>query len=175
MGTPIRTAPVFTPSSPLMVPLAHSGFFNISACFIPDTSLGMPHVHDPDQHGGAHADSRCYKCRWIGSGRVCCASGIATASIVHLATSFPTATRWSPVTSIGLAADGLVSTTGGWLLARCIGSSADGEPCNTTRRLPTTGIGPSAHSLSALAPVQQQQPTVQQQNDNCRCITGKPT
>jgi hypothetical protein len=42
MASPVQTAPVFTPTSPMMVPSAHGGYFNIPAGFIPNPSLGMP-------------------------------------------------------------------------------------------------------------------------------------
>jgi hypothetical protein len=42
MVTPISTAPVFTPISPLKVSSAHGGLFRTPAGYIPNTSLGMP-------------------------------------------------------------------------------------------------------------------------------------
>jgi hypothetical protein len=42
MASPVKTAPVFTPSSLMIAPSAHGSYFNISAGFIPNPSLGMP-------------------------------------------------------------------------------------------------------------------------------------
>jgi hypothetical protein len=42
MASLIQTTPVFTPTSPMIAPSAHGGYFNIPAGFIPNPSLGMP-------------------------------------------------------------------------------------------------------------------------------------